>query len=251
MESERKQAKHQSRKCMKRHVCRECNAAFSFPNKLRVHIQAVHSMSHECDHCGRKFNRFNQLRTHVSFVHRIRHKCEVCDYSSSVKAEVKKHFIINHQNGVRCTVDGCGITIAYNRLRRHIREKHTVESKGVVVSNDCSEPILNCNQCNFIGSNGEDISIHLEKAHGGGLLCPVLNCKKRMMLCDLKSHLDTTHCELEVELPERHLQGDILIVFFNAVRSILSVILRKIRFYVFSHFLFHTYINEFNQTIRS
>lgn len=47
--------------------------------------------------------------------HQILHQCHLCAYSSSVKAELKKHVVKCHENGVRCTVDGCDATVAYNR----------------------------------------------------------------------------------------------------------------------------------------
>ncbi|VDD88133.1 unnamed protein product [Enterobius vermicularis] len=124
--------KKEERKALKRHVCPECSKAFSFPNKLRNHIQSSHScyffyspvkkvflwnstfMDFECTVV--EFDRFNQLRAHVAHAHKIRYNCPICAYSSSVKAELKKHITVNHENGVRCTIDGCSMTVAYRML---------------------------------------------------------------------------------------------------------------------------------------
>lgn len=51
----------------------------------------------------------------MAFAHKTKHQCHLCAYSSSVKAELRKHIVANHENGVTCTIDGCNITIAYNR----------------------------------------------------------------------------------------------------------------------------------------
>uniref|UniRef100_A0A914R3I7 C2H2-type domain-containing protein n=1 Tax=Parascaris equorum TaxID=6256 RepID=A0A914R3I7_PAREQ len=65
---------------------------------------------HKCPNCDAAF-----LRTHMAFAHKTKHQCHLCAYSSSVKAELRKHIVANHENGVTCTIDGCNITIAYNR----------------------------------------------------------------------------------------------------------------------------------------
>uniref|UniRef100_A0A0N5AWD6 C2H2-type domain-containing protein n=1 Tax=Syphacia muris TaxID=451379 RepID=A0A0N5AWD6_9BILA len=123
-EEESQNQKKEKRKVELRHVCCYCSKAFAFPNKLRRHIQAFHSLAHVCEHCNTRFDRFNELRTHVAFAHHIRYKCPVCAYSSNVKAELRKHVVVNHENGVCCTIDGCNVTVAYRNLKRHIREAH-------------------------------------------------------------------------------------------------------------------------------
>ncbi|KAL3994498.1 C2H2-type zinc finger family protein [Acanthocheilonema viteae] len=108
----------------RKHACPSCDARFSFPNKLRLHIKSNHSLANACELCPERFNRFNELRTHMRRAHQIIHQCHLCAYSSSVKAELRRHVVKCHENGVRCTVDGCDATVAYNRLRRHIKEAH-------------------------------------------------------------------------------------------------------------------------------
>lgn len=58
----------------------------------------------------------------MRYAHQIIHQCHLCAYSSSVKAEVRKHVVKCHENGVRCTVDGCAATVAYNRFVKIIFE---------------------------------------------------------------------------------------------------------------------------------
>ncbi|VDN52134.1 unnamed protein product [Dracunculus medinensis] len=92
-------------------------------------------VANECVHCGAKFDRFNQLRTHIAFTHRVKHQCHICAYSSNVKAELKKHIIINHEKGVRCTVAGCSTTISYFRLKRHIEKVHSMGNRNTKINN--------------------------------------------------------------------------------------------------------------------
>uniref|UniRef100_A0A915PTH8 C2H2-type domain-containing protein n=1 Tax=Setaria digitata TaxID=48799 RepID=A0A915PTH8_9BILA len=146
-----KRQKANVKKVERKHSCPSCDARFPFPNKLRLHINSNHSLANICELCPERFNRFNELRTHMRRAHQIIHKCHLCAYSSSVKAEVKKHVIKCHENGVRCTVDGCNATVAYNRLRRHISEFHPNDIKSqirMVVDNqtieDSSEPRSFC-----------------------------------------------------------------------------------------------------------
>lgn len=129
--------KKERKKKEKRHKCPQCELSFSFPNKLRIHIKSTHSKSHSCERCDAHFDRFNQLRTHMAFVHRTCHYCHLCSYSSSVKSELKKHIVRNHENGVSCTIDGCGATVAYRLLKRHIQEVH--KSKDSERSKRCGE----------------------------------------------------------------------------------------------------------------
>uniref|UniRef100_A0AAF5PY96 Zinc finger protein n=1 Tax=Wuchereria bancrofti TaxID=6293 RepID=A0AAF5PY96_WUCBA len=117
----------------KKHTCPNCDAKFSFPNKLRLHVNSNHSLANVCELCPERFNRFNELRTHMRRAHRIIHQCHLCAYSSSVKAELRKHVVKCHENGVRCTVDGCTATVAYNRLRRHIKEVHCNSFEGNLI----------------------------------------------------------------------------------------------------------------------
>ncbi|KAK6104313.1 C2H2-type zinc finger family protein [Brugia pahangi] len=120
----------------KKHACPSCNAKFSFPNKLRLHVNSNHSLANLCELCPERFNRFNELRTHMRRAHRIIHQCHLCAYSSSVKAELRKHVVKCHENGVRCTVDGCVATVAYNRLRRHIKEVHCNSFEGNLIQDN-------------------------------------------------------------------------------------------------------------------
>uniref|UniRef100_A0A8R1XRD3 C2H2-type domain-containing protein n=1 Tax=Onchocerca volvulus TaxID=6282 RepID=A0A8R1XRD3_ONCVO len=119
-----KRRKAITKRVERKHACPNCDARFPFPNKLRLHINSNHSLANICELCPERFNRFNELRTHMRYAHQIIHQCHLCAYSSSVKAELKKHVVKCHDNGVRCTVDGCAATVAYNRLRRHIKETH-------------------------------------------------------------------------------------------------------------------------------
>ncbi|CAG9538411.1 unnamed protein product [Cercopithifilaria johnstoni] len=135
----------------RKYACPSCDARFPFPNKLRLHINSNHSLANVCELCPERFNRFNELRTHMRRAHQIVHQCHLCAYSSSVKAELRKHVVKCHENGVRCTVDGCDATVAYNRLRRHIKEAHCGSLQGgLIVDNrmprESSEPENNLSE---------------------------------------------------------------------------------------------------------
>uniref|UniRef100_A0A0R3RYM6 Zinc finger protein n=1 Tax=Elaeophora elaphi TaxID=1147741 RepID=A0A0R3RYM6_9BILA len=125
-----KRRKANAKRVERKHACPSCDARFPFPNKLRLHINSNHSLANACELCPDRFNRFNELRTHMRRAHQIIHQCHLCAYSSSVKAELRKHVVKCHENGVRCTVDGCDVTVAYNRLRRHIKEAHCSSLQG-------------------------------------------------------------------------------------------------------------------------
>uniref|UniRef100_A0A915CA06 C2H2-type domain-containing protein n=2 Tax=Parascaris univalens TaxID=6257 RepID=A0A915CA06_PARUN len=163
MEESERCRKKERRKVERRHKCLNCDAAFAFPNKLRLHINSHHSLSHICDRCEARFDRFVQLRTHMAFAHKTKHQCHLCAYSSSVKAELRKHIVANHENGVTCTIDGCNITIAYNRLKRHIREVHCLGTKKrSTIPDGHSTEGLSCggtptDDCSSIASTHEDI----------------------------------------------------------------------------------------------
>uniref|UniRef100_A0A0M3HUP7 Zinc finger protein n=1 Tax=Ascaris lumbricoides TaxID=6252 RepID=A0A0M3HUP7_ASCLU len=163
MEESERCRKKERRKVEKRHKCPNCEAAFAFRNKLRLHINSHHSLSHVCDRCEARFDRFVQLRTHMAFAHKTKHQCHLCAYSSSVKAELRKHIVANHENGVTCTIDGCNITIAYNRLKRHIREVHCSDTKkkSTIADGHSTEGLSNggtpTDDCSSIASTHEDI----------------------------------------------------------------------------------------------
>ncbi|EFO25448.1 hypothetical protein LOAG_03031 [Loa loa] len=136
MSCETKRRKATAKRIEKRHACPICDARFPFPNKLRLHIHSNHSLANVCELCPERFNRFNELRTHMRRAHQIVHQCHLCAYSSSVKTELRKHVVKCHENGVRCTVDGCAATVAYNRLRRHITEAHCNSLQSSQIVND-------------------------------------------------------------------------------------------------------------------
>ncbi|KAM3719103.1 putative zinc finger protein [Dirofilaria immitis] len=131
-----KRRKATAKRVERKHACPYCDARFPFPNKLRLHINSNHSLANICELCPERFNRFNELRTHMRRAHQIIHQCHLCAYSSSVKAELKKHVIKCHENGVRCTIDGCAAIVAYNRLRRHIKEAHCSNLQNSLIADD-------------------------------------------------------------------------------------------------------------------
>lgn len=90
-------------------------AYLQFPTSF-FSMREMISVANACELCPERFNRFNELRTHMRRAHQIIHRCHLCAYSSSVKSELRKHVIRCHENGVRCTVDGCVATVAYNRF---------------------------------------------------------------------------------------------------------------------------------------
>ncbi|VDK54194.1 unnamed protein product [Anisakis simplex] len=105
----------------------------------------------------------------MAFAHRTKHQCHLCAYSSSVKAELKKHIVANHENGVRCTIDGCNITIAYNRLKRHIQEVHQAKH-DVKAKRRCAETELEPEQRQGISSRTVEQKHDLETTDDGDMI---------------------------------------------------------------------------------
>ncbi|VDM47874.1 unnamed protein product [Toxocara canis] len=214
-ESERCRKKER-RKAEKRHKCPQCDAAFAFPNKLRLHFKSHHSLSHVCDRCDAQFDRFVQLRTHMAFAHKTKHQCHLCAYSSSVKAELKKHVVANHENGVKCTIEGCNITIAYNRLKRHVREVHcrdtkvghTVEAEQLGEMRSLSCGGTSTDECASMAGSHEDPLVSNVELQNGPVLDDMAN-----LSCAKKD--DASAAMPLQELPDC---GMVLFAFFSSAR---------------------------------
>uniref|UniRef100_A0A0K0CY18 C2H2-type domain-containing protein n=1 Tax=Angiostrongylus cantonensis TaxID=6313 RepID=A0A0K0CY18_ANGCA len=122
----REDAKRRMREAASRHtVILSTDTAVSSFEELSSFFR-----SHSCSKCDRHFDNFSELRVHVSVEHPKIHHCQFCSFSHKwsgllalhkliymVRAEVRKHTIINHGNGVTCTVTGCNLRIARWRLK--------------------------------------------------------------------------------------------------------------------------------------
>ncbi|CAL2033395.1 unnamed protein product [Caenorhabditis brenneri] len=166
-----------------KHECPYCEKKFRFPNKLREHVIVHKSNRFECNECNSKFDTMNQLRTHQKLRHsQASHKCPQCSYTSRL-ADVRRHFIQNHVDGVPCTVVGCGIKIAKNRLKAHLKEVH-----GPAVNTPPPRPIRaklsfnTCPKCDYKPDESifdaeeqhKDLMRHIELVHEkkGRSICP-------------------------------------------------------------------------------
>ncbi|KHN75747.1 Putative zinc finger protein F56D1.1 [Toxocara canis] len=125
----------------------------------------------------------------MAFAHKTKHQCHLCAYSSSVKAELKKHVVANHENGVKCTIEGCNITIAYNRLKRHVREVHcrdtkvghTVEAEQLGEMRSLSCGGTSTDECASMAGSHEDPLISNVELQNGSVLDDMANlsCAKK------------------------------------------------------------------------
>ncbi|EFO91416.1 hypothetical protein GCK72_006038 [Caenorhabditis remanei] len=160
----------------KQHPCPYCEKTFPFPNKLREHIEVHKTDRYECMECPspRKFDKFNDLKAHCKQYHsRASHKCSVCSYTNSRPADVKRHFQQNHIDGVPCTIIGCSMKVAKNRLKTHIKEMHSIPLEISSVPIRAKLSFHKCPNCGYEPDQSiveaedqyKDLMSHMETMH--------------------------------------------------------------------------------------
>ncbi|EYC14050.1 hypothetical protein Y032_0042g683 [Ancylostoma ceylanicum] len=184
-----------------KYICPCCDYCAPYPSKVKRHIANQHSDSHVCAECDMRFNTFSVLRKHISSEHPKVHRCEFCSFSNKVKAAVRRHTILNHENGVICTVAGCNMRVSRWRLKAHIEKDHNcykpVAASSVADSEACPTGIqtalLKCSHCGFDTNDLDDYNSHVMSAHEVGIVCPMPDCSARFLLGDMDSHFATLH----------------------------------------------------------
>ncbi|CAO4365868.1 unnamed protein product [Caenorhabditis nigoni] len=110
------------------HRCPHCEKTFPYPNKLRVHLKTHEYNRYQCLECPspQNFNSFTELKSHrKSFHSQAVHKCPQCSFTTSKPAFIRRHIQLSHINGIPCTVAGCFMKVAKNRMKSHIKEAHS------------------------------------------------------------------------------------------------------------------------------
>ncbi|CCD68954.2 Putative zinc finger protein F56D1.1 [Caenorhabditis elegans] len=128
------------------HPCPFCEKKFRYPNKLREHIKIHDSNRYQCLECSTitKFGTYGELRAHHKLHHsKASHKCPQCSYTNEKPAFIRRHFEQNHVDGIPCTITGCCIKVAKNRLKAHIKEYHT----SIPLSTEQTRSKLSFNKC--------------------------------------------------------------------------------------------------------
>jgi len=117
--------------------CDSCGRIFLQSRLLIGHIERLHSMAHKCSECQEKFDTAAELRTHRSHSHPTLKKCSVCDYQNRLAFQVKRHEKQVHgESAIPCTIPGCSMLFTFNKLKRHIKEKHLDAVKTVDCKSD-------------------------------------------------------------------------------------------------------------------
>ncbi|PAV55875.1 hypothetical protein WR25_14915 [Diploscapter pachys] len=175
------------------------NGSVSKSRKTKV-VQKAKENAYECELCDAVCDTHNQLRKHMSELHPIR------------KADVRRHMLQMHVNGVQCTVNGCTATVAKNRLITHIKTAHSDmfpanrRSSKSKSSSPANVPVASqtlllpvvasqfpCHQCSFVAADSEEITEHIKRVHQKGVDCPVEGCSMTVPLSELETHLNEQH----------------------------------------------------------
>uniref|UniRef100_A0A914WX15 C2H2-type domain-containing protein n=1 Tax=Plectus sambesii TaxID=2011161 RepID=A0A914WX15_9BILA len=149
----------------KRHPCPHCDACFTFPNKLRLHVSRRHSGAHRCgkDGCSLTFDSFNDLRAHHKAYHRIRHTCSECRFVADRPALLRKHVETCHNNGVVCPIPTCGKRMAQRQLKNHLSTEHA-DVVAASTTNDENLP-FQCERCQKRFRTRRNATKHFARAH--------------------------------------------------------------------------------------
>lgn len=124
----------EKKKCHKKtdkvYVCSACPYSVNRQDKLRVHVQAVHSddKPYSCEYCHKGFKQRDKMTRHVDCVH-LKHKphcCEYCQATFGRKDKVKRHVATVHfgEKPYRCNF--CTHkTSRRDKMRIHLQSVHS------------------------------------------------------------------------------------------------------------------------------
>ena len=112
-----------------KYKCDTCGKCFCAPQKLRLHIKAIHLgiKDFKCETCGKTFAQAGNLRRHVSLVHEgvKAHKCEICSKHFSNKQHLEQHIICVHEKLKPYKCETCGKSFSKTEeLRKHVLSVH-------------------------------------------------------------------------------------------------------------------------------
>ncbi|CAI2346747.1 unnamed protein product [Caenorhabditis sp. 36 PRJEB53466] len=197
-EEECRERGKRKKKEIKMHACPSCNKEFRWPNLLRQHIETHKDNRYRCPECPNlSFNHYLQLRAHKKERHsQAIHKCSLCPFAGR-KPDFRRHFQKNHIDGVPCTVAGCTIRVAKNRLKRHLKELHQMDGEPSPVLVRAQLKWEKCPKCEYrptiddLDMRYEDLMIHFKTVHenGGSIKC-TSGCGGTFAADDFLSHLE-------------------------------------------------------------
>ncbi|XP_047039561.1 zinc finger protein 569-like isoform X2 [Helicoverpa zea] len=113
------------------HICMYCGEAFRTDPNLRAHMSRSHRLSENisCNICNRVFANKGMLKTHLGSVHGTKlYQCKQCTEKFPSPYAMKRHMILSHGTGHRCTYCDKLFTknsFMVNHVRRlHLKEKN-------------------------------------------------------------------------------------------------------------------------------
>nr|CAD2126684.1 unnamed protein product [Meloidogyne enterolobii] len=136
--------------------------------------------------------------------------CSFCEYKNKLTSQVRRHERQAHgDKALECTINGCGARLPYNRLARHVREKHCLNNEMENPNSPTKqteeiekEKINDQNNEELIKTEEEeeqftDISLFVnKKAASGEFTCP--QCDKKFKTGRyLRKHFNQIHGDIK------------------------------------------------------
>ncbi len=109
--------------------CKICLKRFSGPNKLKIHMDAVHKKlkPFQCSFCQSPFALKAHLKSHVDVVHNKLKpvSCKMCSRTFASHSHLKQHAVKVHKNARPFECSSCSETFPRNSdLKQHFEQAH-------------------------------------------------------------------------------------------------------------------------------